>query len=430
MKFWAPFLPLCLAAVPVAVCQDEESPTLQGYVTRVASVSDFDVNGLNILCGQHTHSRRPDEPRLGFFVMGPSSSPYLGQRVTIYGDKDKKLHAVKATEIVLEAPSYRVISGSAVVDALPMQEMNGPQIETLLVRADGYLIRITGKTEIAWTERLHSLTDVKPGVWIDYKGTQEASGVVAATYAKLSPNIISKGEEQLRVRSDFYEPPAQKKPGKTRLADKASQGIDPAKFPPFNNPAMQARVSAIGDKLIPAFERDLPDSDRAKIHIRFLLIDRRKWHDALALPSGLILIPYQLVERLQNDTQLATVLADNIAAVLERQLYRSLPAIYAIDFAEIGEGFVPYAGLGVQAATDATASKILIEKFEEQSGRVSLGLLHDAGFDIDQAPIAWWLLASKQPKPIAEIPIPARAANLYRALGESWHNPETVALEP
>ncbi len=79
---------------------------------------------------------------------------------------------------------------------------------------------------------------------------------------------------------------------------------------------MQARVDAIGATLVAKYQRDLPDADETKINFRFQLIDNKKWHDAVALPSGIILIPHQVVERLQNDSQLATVLADNIATVL------------------------------------------------------------------------------------------------------------------
>ena len=57
---------------------------------------------------------------------------------------------------------------------------------------------------------------------------------------------------------------------------------------------------AVGEKLIPAFQRDLPDSDPAKIHFRFQLVDSKKLHAALAAPNGIILIPHQVVERMET----------------------------------------------------------------------------------------------------------------------------------
>jgi hypothetical protein len=56
----------------------------------------------------------------------------------------------------------------------------------------------------------------------------------------------------------------------------------------------------------------------------------------------------------------------------------------------------------------------------KQSGCVSLSLLHDAGYDVQQAPLAWWLLAPKKPKDITDVPLPRRAEYLYRIIGETW----------
>jgi len=84
---------------------------------------------------------------------------------------------------------------------------------------------------------------------------------------------------------------------------------------------------------------------------------------------------------------------------------------------------VPFAGL----ATSLTTGKIgkhLVAVQLEQSGRVSLDLLHDAGYDIRQAPIAHWLLAAKKTTPIEQIPMPPRAATLYMTLGTTWRPPQ------
>jgi hypothetical protein len=53
---------------------------------------------------------------------------------------------------------------------------------------------------------------------------------------------------------------------------------------------------------------------------------------------------------------------------------------------------------------------------------VALGLMHDAGFDIYQAPVAWWLLSRKKAAPFQDMPMPRRAAYLYQILGQNWSN--------
>jgi hypothetical protein len=50
-------------------------------------------------------------------------------------------------------------------------------------------------------------------------------------------------------------------------------------------------------------------------------------------------------------------------------------------------------------------------------------LLQDAKYDIYQAPLAWWTLASGKGKDLDEIAIPERAKDLYQVLGndlECW----------
>jgi hypothetical protein len=184
----------------------------------------------------------------------------------------------------------------------------------------------------------------------------------------------------------------------------------------------------------PAFQRALPAGDPTRINFRFQLIDEKHLRDAWNLPSGVILVPYQVVERMQNDSQLATVLADNIAEAYEKDHLRLIPARRIATTEEVAStatglfviGFLP------SIAVDVAAGKHLSHQIDlqfTQSGRVSLFLLRDAGFDITQAPLAWWLLAGKENQSIAKIPLPPRAANLYLALGTTWRDPAPGRLQ-
>jgi predicted Zn-dependent protease len=167
----------------------------------------------------------------------------------------------------------------------------------------------------------------------------------------------------------------------------------------------------------------MPDSNPAKIHFRIQIVNAKWFHDAWTLPSGIILISHQVVERMANDDQLATVLADSIACALERQDYRVKPldhaATAALVGADVADVFVPFVGPAVQVATIGGAVEALRRR-QEQSGRVSLGLLRDAGYNIEQAPLAWWRLASLKNEPVTSLAMPDRAAYLYKTLGEYW----------
>jgi hypothetical protein len=89
---------------------------------------------------------------------------------------------------------------------------------------------------------------------------------------------------------------------------------------------------------------------------------------------------------------------------------------------------VPGLGLATSLATGGVAKHIQTVSLR-QSGRVSLCLLHDAGYDITQAPLAWWLLGPRTPKSIDKIPMPPRAATLYMALGTTWRSAAVTAAK-
>ena len=427
MKTTALLLLCGSAGVPGAVCQQQESPAIVGYVTRVSSNSDFDVNGYRVLCGPETQSILHTSPNETSNNAGcPQNTPYLGEPVNIYGSLKKKQLAVQATRIEAQPVLPGETTGSAVIDALPAHESAGAQPGSQTVRADGYRILITSKTTVEWTAPLNALADAKAGDWIEYKGNQTEAGIVIATAVRISRDVVTAREERLRAKDNF-DPSAVPASQKQSTASMAFKGIDAKRFPPYDNPAMQARINEIGNKLIPAYERALPDSDPAKVHFRFQLIDTTWFRDAMTFSNGTILVPHQVVERMQNDSQLATVLADNMASALEKEEYRLQPAAERAEEEFFGGMLVPFAGPVIQLAGMGSYAKTL-SRAEQQTERVSLSLMHDAGYDIDQAPVAWWLLAPKKPEPISEIALPDRAAYLYSILGAVWRNPAASAL--
>jgi hypothetical protein len=413
-----------LMGAPGATSQQQVPPAIDGYVTRVASNSDFDVNGFRILCGAGTQTTIGQSQSKEFLSNQgcPQDRLYLGEPVKIYGSVKKKEQTVEADRIEAQPVVRGEITGSAVIDALPSLDSARVLPGSLLVRADGYRILIGNTTTIRLDPPPNSLAAVVPGDWIEYKGTQRADGVIEAESVKLSPTFISSSDEKLRKKYDLVDPNDPTKgvrvPGRIIL--------------PYPDAAMQARINAIGEKLVPVYQHALPDTDPAKINFRFVVVDNKHWHDALVLPSGVILVPRHVVERLQNDSQLATVLADNMACVLEKQFEWVFPATEALTAVGLGADvagiFVPGVGL-VATATGISEQEIMI-KAEHQSGRVSLGLLRDAGYDIKQAPIAWWLLAANKPEPTSKIVLPYRAAYVYRALGENWQTTNADLQKP
>ncbi|HEY3990611.1 MAG TPA: hypothetical protein VGM02_15020 [Acidobacteriaceae bacterium] len=48
--------------------------------------------------------------------------------------------------------------------------------------------------------------------------------------------------------------------------------------------------------------------------------------------------------------------------------------------------------------------------------------MHDAGYNLAEAPQTWWLLAAKKPTPRSEITMPDEAIYAYITIGSMWRN--------
>lgn len=411
------FLFFLFSAASVFAQDQQPVPSVFGYVTRSVSLNDFDVNGVRVLTNDKTTINTYQNIRQG----NPSVfGPYFGQSVDVYGKLRKKKHEIVATDIVFHTFDKKEISGYAVIDRVLSPAKTTAGQTRMVVRADGYSILITSYCTASFHTPLTSLSGVTTNVWIKYRGRLESNGVVRANSASFTPNAIPKDEATL-LETNEYDAKAVDPNSKQTVVNKLWRGLDPKQIPPYKDVAMQARLDRLGNSVIPAYQRNLPDGDVTKIHFHFQLVDRPDFLDCWPLPSGIILIPRHIVEQLPEDSQLATILADNVAAVLEKQTFREQDwrdARQAADIVSVAGGLFTF---GVINAVNAGVESAVVRNAEDQRGRVSLGLLHDAGYDISQAPIAWWQLGTKPGKDLAETPIPYRALNLYKSIGITWH---------
>lgn len=420
MKALIGLLLYCGLILPAVSIRGQEFFVLSGYVTRVASNSDFDVDGIRVICGSGTQTTvRPVSGDALSNSGCPQDAPYLGERVKASGSPNKKRATVDAKRIEIAPVQLGRAQGSAVIDALP-GSADDKSSGSLSVRADGRRILIDRKSNVTLIPPLRSLADVRAGDWIEYSGPFSPDAVVHAEKIRISPAVVTKAEAQ--ARSDMVRIVAVPDPAQPDTAAVKYITLDDRAASFYDDPAMQARVDAIMMRLIPAFQRDLPDHDSRKIRFRFQITADKPWNRVVALPKGVILIPHQVIERMQNDSQIAAILADGIAYNMENEAFR-MRAVVPVVAAASYVYFNPLIAWGLTES----AKKAVEQIRDDQSGRVALCLMHDAGYDIEEAPKAWWLLNSKNPKPISKISLPHRAAYLYRILGETWNNPAAGA---
>jgi hypothetical protein len=403
---------------------EQPDPLIAGYVTRVASGSDFDVNGIRILCGPRTTIvMETGVPGTSLTWSGClHTPPVLGQQAQVFGRWRKKHETAAADRINLRRIERDNVSGFAVIDATAGTNTgaSGPTE----IRADGYRMLITTDTHETFEPPLHGPRDVGTNVWVEYDANARPDGLYVLKSASFRQNTVTDRENAMRVKTD-YDPsavPADAKPDRVAVA--VGLPLDPKQIPPWPDAEQQGRIDMIGQKLVPDWQKKLPASDPNRINFRFQLTDGRRWPWVLALPSGIILIPQRVVDRMQNDSQLAEILADSIACVLEKQTWRMRIADKVISAATLASwaSFVPVIGGPVMLASigTGTAQAVKLAKEQRQSERVSLTLMHDAGYDVNEAPKAWWLLNSTKPQPVQFIAMPDQTTYLYRLLAELW----------
>jgi hypothetical protein len=167
------------------------------------------------------------------------------------------------------------------------------------------------------------------------------------------------------------------------------------------NAMLQERVERIGMRLVPEFQKELAPDIPSRIPFRFYAVADDKVRSVFACNLGLVLVPQNVVERLQNDDQLAAVLADGVAFNLQGQLATLSP----LDFAAAGSDVVaaiPALFPAGYIAGDVVAGLVGHEmevRLERKIARIALQLVADADYDPWQAPEAWRLLDSKDPSP-------------------------------
>jgi hypothetical protein len=411
-----------------------DPPNLTGIITDVASPTEFTVEKKHVVC--------VPKSTISFIKGGDTKhvktaclQPILGEEVAVYGQEDRHTKTITATEIDLDpmqgsaSGAQKQVSGQAIIDDV----LAPPHAGDATFRADGYPLRFDASSKLAFSAPLNTLADVTTNVWVRYSGRQQPDGSVLVEQAAFVANQISDHQDKVLAKED-YDPSTVTEEQRQSGASKFFGGVNPKKIPAYHDAAMQQRVETIGNRLIPAYQRALPKDDKTRLGFTFQVIDEKRWRDALVLPNGIVLVPRQVVERLPNDSQLAAVLADNMAIAMEKQSFRMEKPFAGMSAANVagavGGIFIPGLGLATQVATGSSAA-VIVRRMQEQGDRVSLGMLHDAGYDMTQAPVTWWLLSSGKPATqLTETKMPHRTRYLYSMLATVWQTtPEHAAAD-
>jgi len=392
---------LCLFALSAALnapAQDAPKPTVDGYITAITSQTAFDVNGLPVVTTPQTEFIRRVVTKEG---QTDTTNPEfagkfrLGDSVQIFGSKDSTGSISAMKFILIIQNTVEQVHGKAVIQGVQQNST-----ETIL-EADGYRISITPNTVNQHGKHLRSETSISPGMWVKYSGKLDIHGEIHADRAKISEFSLTSLDKRLQQLGATASPSLHQ--AMLACGVKAMQYLVSS-----DAKTTEGRVQKIGMRLIPVFQKNLAAGNPQKINFQFCLLDDDYLFIPIAFQDGHIALSKHVVNLLQNDDQVAAVLADGMAQILEWRM----PYFNEIRLSAGKEMFhtmftVPSIIDALEPSSfDATThSKDLTINWNippsavgEQKERVALSLMQDAGYDIHQAPIAWQRIGSQYPK--------------------------------
>jgi hypothetical protein len=196
--------------------------------------------------------------------------------------------------------------------------------------------------------------------------------------------------------------------------------IAPTYILPYDS-AVLDRLAAIGDSVIPQWQKQLPAKDSGKVDFRFYEAEKLPVDDCVSFPDGIILVSKKTVGILTIDSDLAGLLANCVAEVTNEQAARYFTKTAANSGISIGAAitgaFVP--GVGLIALGDAAYGEHERHIAEEAAARVAVNYLVLAGYPINSGASAWEKIEGKHGQMTPEHDPGTRSRLEYQAEAEA-----------
>jgi hypothetical protein len=378
------------------------------------------VNGEPVAANEYTsYQWYGGKAKRDSFVL--ADAVQAGAYVQVSGYTEK--HVIVAKFVHIRDDRNQQLKGSAVVE-----KVIAAGAEPVL-QADGYRIRIASTTKSTFKGNLTSLADVKPNTWIRYAGRRGPDGMLVAAKAAFSPGkpLKVKAVSGAVAYGILFRPKGSSTDDESALSIGGERvfggairlGVHWHRI--SEDRALQERVSGVGARLIPDYQKQMAANDPAKIPFRFYAFDAGAVDRLVETPNGLVLVPQQMVERFKNDDQLAAILADAVAFDMER-LGTAKNKKRAMELGEVAAfTFSPVIASPVVVVGSIKVNHKLKDEIVEQRGRVALALMADAGYDPWAAPEAWRLVTAKKlPADLNKLPYPALAGYQIQVLSQHY----------
>jgi len=392
--------------------------TLRGYVTAVHSPGSFDLDGYKIL--DRTEEERERIREEGRDYRPPQLKPGIlrvGLEVEVKGDYDRKTGEVKATAIKAamddSAPDKSVEGMGLAEDKASLQKTAQTWSgnlkaggETLVVTSETQVLLKRSRSEKKEREDLglesdissFSPDDIDLNTFVYYEGVRQKDHAILAKKIEFRQDRagvesdLSYMESKVTYEASHYEV------GTLHVGQK--------EYELFPSPEASLYLEKLGNSLIPASQRDLPEKSPVKVKFRFFLMKspfNGHYFAVDTYPNGVIVVSENVFDVLDNEAQLAFVLSHEIARVVEKQKWT------ASKYRETERKQITAVGLAAFAASGAApgwplltylVDKKIASKFvrglRNQSDRVAMEYMLAAGYDPNQAVETWRVLERKR----------------------------------
>ena len=390
-----------LASPALAQAPRLKDVKIRGYVTEFRSPTSFDIEDYRISRDEaFTLDFENADPEITFGL----NDIRVGVELEIRGQLNEATGDLKAKSITVDLEQFKSIEQTAFVTAPPqgIQLLDGAWAGEL--HADGQTILVTSGTQVLFkptkrekkeeSEPLDSLDQVTVGMAMTYEGTRDReTGRIVAERVEFSTNDLEDGEAKMwKSLKSTIKPPQAVKPGELKI-DQVG------KFKLLNAPEVQEYVASIGRRLIPAYQAELPDTDPRRIPFQFhVVLDDEP--NAFATPNGIVVVHTGLIELLENEAQLAAVIGHEIAHATHEHTWRQ-QNFHKKKRIAIGIAGIVAAAYGLDTLSDIASlvNGAIVNghqrTLENQSDRVGLQYMINAGYDPRQAPAVWKVMAQE-----------------------------------
>lgn len=340
----------------------------------------------------------------------------VGTELEITGDYNESTHELKAKSIKVFLFDTVEIDRVALLERPPAFEksdsgawrgtlfaddrvaVSEAAVVTFKQNPDGSEAAKTGKKVIQdQSTPLTSLDGINLDTFVHYEGTRKPDGSILATKVEFENAGLEKGEAKLwkkwtpKVKEPDYAAP---KPGELKIYYK--------KYKILPDRDAQEYISGLGKSLIPQHQKDIPPGSPQKNPFRFYVVTN-KAANLDSFPNGTVVVNSGLFGVLENEAQLAFLLEQELAEIVEREDWRDLEYHERrLKTLEVGE----IAVLGVPGlfAIPPTSKYLLTEdtyarSLQNQAERVGMEWTLASGYDIREAPKSWKTVSPKSPTP-------------------------------